>query len=30
MRYDTTIKELIQTGTPQLWRQLSLGQPQEF
>ena len=30
MRYDTTIKELLQAGTPQLWRQLSLGEPEEF
>src|SRR3989442_9638489 len=30
MRYDTTLKELLQSGTPQLWQMLLGQQPQEF
>ncbi|MFN7947999.1 MAG: hypothetical protein U0Z53_21800 [Blastocatellia bacterium] len=26
MRYDTTLKELLQAGTPQLWRMLTAGE----
>lgn len=30
MRYDTTLKELLQSGTPQLWQALLGQQPREF
>lgn len=30
MRYDTTLKELLQAGTPQLWQMLTGQQVREF